>query len=89
MSDEHLEPAKSVIAKIGIKQVSEVTGTHITRVYRWMYTKERGGTNGVIPNAAARALLAYAAEKGIDLSAADFFPSAPTPAPVQHGEAAA
>lgn len=75
MSDTHLDPAKSVIAKIGIEKVAEVTGKHVSRVYRWMYPKERGGTGGFIPQADAPVLLAYARDKGIDLSPADFFPA--------------
>ncbi|TAV98474.1 hypothetical protein ELI24_08790 [Rhizobium ruizarguesonis] len=73
MSEKHLEPAKSIIAKIGIDKVSELTGKHVSRVYRWMYSKERGGTGGFIPNADAPALLAYAKANGIQLSAEDFF----------------
>ena len=74
MSASHLEPAKSVIDKIGVDRVAEITGKHVSRVYRWMYAKERGGTDGLIPQTDASKLLAYARENGIDLSPADFFP---------------
>ncbi|UXS00813.1 hypothetical protein [Agrobacterium tumefaciens] len=73
MSENHLEPAKSVIAKIGIERVSVVTGKHISRVYRWMYPKDRGGTGGIIPQADAFLLLDHAKSEGIQLSAEDFF----------------
>ncbi|WLP53222.1 hypothetical protein [Agrobacterium fabrum] len=73
MSENHLEPAKSVIAKIGVERVSVITGKHISRVYRWMYSKERGGTGGIIPSADAFRLLAHARSEGIQLSADDFF----------------
>ncbi|SOC45732.1 hypothetical protein SAMN05892877_117121 [Rhizobium subbaraonis] len=73
MSEKHLEPAKSIIAKIGIDKVSEITGKHVSRVYRWMYPKERGGTGGMIPQSEAPALLAYAKANKIELSPADFF----------------
>jgi len=73
MSEKHLEPAKSIIAKIGIDKVSEITGKHVSRVYRWMYPKERGGTGGMIPQNDAPALLAYAKANHIELSPADFF----------------
>lgn len=73
MSDKHLEPAKSIISKIGIEKVSEITGKHVSRVYRWMYPKERGGTGGMIPQGEAPALLAYAKANEIDVSADDFF----------------
>lgn len=49
MSSEHLEPARTVIAKIGVDKVAEITGKHVSRVYRWMYPKSRGGTGGLIP----------------------------------------
>ena len=73
MSEKHLDPAKSIIAKIGIDKVSEITGKHVSRVYRWMYPKDRGGTGGLIPQGDAPALLAYAKANEIDLSPADFF----------------
>lgn len=75
MSDEHLNPAKTIIAKIGVDKTAEVTGKHVSRVYRWMYPKERGGTGGLIPQTDQPAILQYALSRGIDLSPADFFPS--------------
>lgn len=82
MKNEHLDPAKSVIATVGIEKVAEVTGKHVSRVYRWMYPKERGGTGGFIPNTDAALILQYARENGIDLSAEHFF----TPAPKEAAE---
>lgn len=73
MSETHLDPAKSVIAKIGIEKVSAITGKHVSRVYRWMYPKERGGTGGRVPQEEAEKLLAYAKENSIELTPADFF----------------
>lgn len=83
MSEKHLDPARSVIAKIGVEKCAEVTGKHISRVYRWMYPKDRGGTGGTIPHADAAVILAYARESGIPLSASEFL----EPAPVE-GDAA-
>ncbi len=76
MSETHLDPAKSVIAKIGIEKVSAITGKHVSRVYRWMYPKERGGTGGRVPQEEAEKLLAYAKEHKINLKPADFFADA-------------
>lgn len=73
MSDKHLEPAKSIIAKFGIQKVSEITRKDVSRVYRWMYPKEKGGTGGMIPQSEAPALLAYARANGVAVSAEDFF----------------
>lgn len=74
MSAKHLDPAKTIIGKIGIEKVSELTGKHVSRVYRWMYPKERGGTGGFIPNADAPVLLAYAKKNKLKISASDFIP---------------
>lgn len=58
MSKRHLDPAKSIIDKIGIETMHAVTGKHVSRIYRWMYSKERGGTGGIIPQADAASVLA-------------------------------
>jgi hypothetical protein len=73
MSVEYLEPARSIIEKIGIEKVAEVTGRHVSRVYRWRLSRERGGTGGFIPPTEARQLLLYARTQAIDLTADDFF----------------
>jgi len=77
MNTDYLEPARTVIAKIGTHRVAAITGKHVSRVYRWMYPKSRGGTGGLIPQADMPALLAYAIENQIDLSPAEFFPAVP------------
>lgn len=77
MSEKHLDPARSVIAKIGIDKVAEVTGKHVSRVYRWMYAKEKGGTGGFIPPEDAKTLLAWARGNGVLLSASEFLEPAP------------
>lgn len=65
-----------MIAKIGgIDVVSGITGKSTSRVYRWMYSKERGGTGGLIPQMDAPKLMAYARSEGIELSAEEFFPA--------------
>jgi hypothetical protein len=73
MSENHLDPAKSIIAKIGVGKVSELTRKDISRVYRWMYPKNRGGTGGLIPTADVPVLLAYAKDNDIELTADEFF----------------
>lgn len=73
MKPEHLDPARSVIAKIGVDKVAEITGKHVSRVYRWMYSQERGGTGGLIPQMDAQKLLAWARDNDFALSAAEFF----------------
>lgn len=68
------EPARSVIAKIGgVEAAAKITGKHVSRIYRWAYSREKGGTGGVVPHDDATKLLAYAKANSIDLDAADFF----------------
>lgn len=75
MSEHHLDPAKSVIAKLGgVEVVCGITGKHVSRVYRWMHPKEKGGTGGFIPTTEAPKLLEYAKANRIKISADDFFP---------------
>lgn len=72
----HLEPAKSILDRIGYEAAAELTGKHISRIYRWTYPAERGGTGGLIPQRYHRMFLDYARGKGIALEAEDFLPSA-------------
>lgn len=73
-----MEPAKSILDRIGIAKAAEVTGKHISRVYRWTYPAGvREGTGGIIPHADAIKLLEYARAEGIPLDEADFM-RAPT-----------
>lgn len=75
MTPEHLEPAKSILARVGLENAARVTRKDLSRVYRWMYPPERGGTGGLIPQKHHRALLDYARSKRIDLAAEDFLPA--------------
>lgn len=73
------EPARSIIEKCGgAQEVARITGRDVSRVYRWTYPRERGGSGGIIPHGEATKLLAWARETGASLSAADFFATAPT-----------
>lgn len=71
-----MEPAKTILDLIGYEKAAEVTGKHISRVYRWTYPAgAREGTGGVIPHADAIKLLGYARSEGIELDEADFMRS--------------
>lgn len=73
----HLEPAKSIIGKLGGPQkVAKITGRDVSRVYRWMYPADRGGAGGVIPHAEARKLLEHARTNDVALSPEEFFRTA-------------
>lgn len=65
-----------VIEKFGgYAPVAEILGIDVSRVYRWTYAPDKGGTGGTIPQKHQIPLMAAAREKGIALSPADFFPS--------------
>lgn len=80
MANTHLEPAASIISKIGASKIAEITGKDISRVYRWRAPKERGGTGGVIPHEDAEKLLAAQCEHGFSLEAFEFFEAKSDPA---------
>jgi hypothetical protein len=70
-----MEPAKSIIRKLGGEvAVAAITKTASTAPYRWQYSREKGGTDGLIPQRYHRTLLDYAAANGVDLRAEDFLP---------------
>lgn len=58
----------------GVAAVSEMTGRDATRVRRWTYPKERGGSDGLIPADMQQVLMARAQERKIPLSPNHFFP---------------
>jgi hypothetical protein len=63
--------AVQVIEKLGgAKAVSELLKCDVSRVHRWTYPKEKGGTGGHIPQKRQRQLLEKAPDK---VSPADFF----------------
>lgn len=69
-----MNAAKRVIMKLGgDRAVARLLGVHPTTVIRWRISKERGGTGGLIPSWHQATLLRLAAERGIELSPADFF----------------
>jgi hypothetical protein len=53
-----------------------MTGVDVSRVYRWTYAKDVGGTGGHVPTKHQQTLLDRAREAGIDLSPHDFFEAA-------------
>ena len=68
-------PAEIVIARFGSAQrVAEALGVHVSRVHRWAYPRERGGSDGMIPSRHHRPLLDAAKAAGIKLKADDLIP---------------
>ncbi|MBM2293808.1 hypothetical protein JQX09_17915 [Sulfitobacter pseudonitzschiae] len=70
-----MEPATSIIKAFGgTRAVSELTGVHIAQVSKWRWSKERGGTDGLIPMKHSVVLLREARVQNIDVKPEDFFP---------------
>lgn len=68
MSDQ----ARTIIDRFGgFPAVAQALGVDVTRVYRWTYPKDRGGTGGTIPARHYPALLEEARRRAIDLTADD------------------
>ena len=68
--------AEAIIRKCGGHAVvAEICGVHVTRVYRWTYPREKGGSEGTVPSRHQAQLLAGARARGIDLTPQDFFPA--------------
>lgn len=75
-----LNPAAKIIELCGgYKVVAEMVGRDHTRVLRWTYPKDRGGTGGVIPSDIQQKLLDAARRRGVDLRPEHFFVSPDTP----------
>lgn len=75
-------PAENVIAKCGGHQtVAEWLDVDLSRVYRWTYPRERGGTGGLIPSKHQLPLLERARLEGVPLEPADFLLTPPESVP--------
>lgn len=73
-----MNPASQIIARLGGEaQIASITGTAYTAPYRWQASRQKGGTDGVIPQRHHRKLLDYARSQGIALAAEEFLPAAP------------
>lgn len=85
---QHMDPAKSILDLIGYAKAAEVTGRHISNVYRWTYPVEvRKGTGGVIPSREALKLLEHARANDLALTEADFLRAPTIVVPEEQGAA--
>ena len=67
-------PALNIIQKCGgFQRVADWCGVTVQTVYRWTWSKERGGTNGCIPHRHMRQLLVMAPKHGVVLKSSEFF----------------
>lgn len=78
MSDvEMITQAERILNKFGgplklAKALKEIgCAKSITQIYKWTYKREKGGTNGIIPNAALFDIVQAAKAKGIVLTSED------------------
>jgi len=70
-----MEPAQTIIKRLGGPAVvSKITGTAYTAPYRWQQPRDKGGTDGLIPQRYHPALLGYARDNDIPLVADEFLP---------------
>jgi hypothetical protein len=77
-----LEPAHTVITICGgYAETARMAGRSEVRIRRWEYTKEKGGTGGLIPADCQQVLLDAACAEGKDLRPEHFFARAGQPAP--------
>lgn len=68
-------PSEAVVHKMGgHRAVSDFLNVDVSRVHRWGYPKDRGGSAGRIPQKYVVPLINHAEEIGVDLSVDDFFP---------------
>lgn len=71
-----MEPASTIIKRCGgPTKVANHLGIHRTRVHAWRSSKDKGGTDGIIPMKHAQVLLRDAEALGADLKPEDFFPA--------------
>jgi len=69
-----LNPAATVIERCGgVNAVAKMVGRHPSRVRRWAYSKDRGGTGGLVPTDLQSVLLLAAHKQGRDLLPEHFF----------------
>lgn len=71
-----MEPASNIVNALGgVDAVAAALGVTPATVRKWTYPRGRSeGTDGIIPQRHIPALLAAAAERGVALTLADFFP---------------
>ena len=74
----------------GPRAVAEMLGIHVTTVFRFRRSREKGGSGGLIPSHHQNRLLAEARRRGIKLTPADFFePALVEPLPPVNTDAGA
>lgn len=66
--------AQHIIDKCGgVEATARIVDQSVSWVYRWTYSKERGGTGGAVPRKAQEKILQAARSGLVDVVPADFF----------------
>jgi len=70
-----LEPAHSIIDSLGgSAEVCRALGVSYSQVRKWTWSKQRGGTGGLIPQRWHVAVLDLARRKDVPMTASAFLP---------------
>ena len=68
------EPARTVVERLGgIAAAAQIAGVDRTTVSKWLTSRDRRGTGGIIPAKHIATLYRHAQQEGLPLSAEDFF----------------
>ena len=71
---ELCEPAKSIVEKFGGPyELAQSIGLHPTAIYYWMWSKSKGGSDGVIPLSKWGQILQAAKQKRLKLKLQDLY----------------
>ena len=72
IGDDKKTAADRVIGLFGgPRRLSDLAGIDLSSVYRWTYSKERGGTEGAIPHGNHGKIMAAAGNAGLKLTRSD------------------
>lgn len=77
--DTHLEPAASIIEKLGGPQsAATICGVRTSTVYRWMWPRKplghpHRGTGGMIPSGQQERIMEWSRANGNPITPTDFF----------------
>jgi hypothetical protein len=69
------QQAVKIIQKFGgARRLAALTDMDPSRIYKWTYPKDKGGTGGVIPSSCVEKVQHAAVVAGVSLSAEDWAP---------------
>lgn len=70
------QQASRIIRKFGgARRLARLLGYEASRVYKWTYSREKGGTNGLVPAAVVPKIQALADLEKVHLTDSDWAPT--------------